>query len=347
MNLKQLIPAMAGVMSISGYEDHGHAAFLALLDGVFDEITTDALGSLICVRRCGRSDAPKILIDAHIDEIGMMVTEILDGGFLRVTNLGGIDTRILPAAEVCIYGKETIYGVISSTPPHLAKKGEEKGLKPIGELLIDTGYPRDKLEALVRLGTPVGFVPRYTDLLGQRIAGKGFDDKSCAAIAVAALAELDRADLAGDVYLLLAVEEEVTMLGGTTGAAAIDPDYAMVIDVTFGETPDTGKGEAFPLGGGCVLSLSAVTDRRLTARTTELAKDAGIKYNRSVEPSSTGTDANATQYALCGIPTVVASLPIRSMHTYHELLSLDDAEELKKLVATFVCDRRIAEDFAR
>ncbi len=347
MQINELIPAMSALMTVSGYEEKSHGALMTLLDGVFDEITPDALGSLVCVRRCGRADAPRILIDAHIDEIGMMVTEILDGGFLRVTNLGGIDTRILPAAEVRIYGKETIEGVISAPPTYLLPKDKEKSLKPIGELFVDTGYEKRELEALVRLGTPVGFAPRYTELMGRRIAGKGFDDKSCAAAAVAALAGIDRAKQAGDVYLLLAVEEEVTMLGGKTGAAAVDPDYAMVVDVTFGEAPDTKKGEAFPLGGGCVISLSAATDRRLTNRVVGMAEKAGIPYHRSVEPGSTGTDANATQYALCGIPTVVASLPIRSMHTYHEMLDFADARSLADLIAAFVCDGGIAEEFAR
>lgn len=347
MNLKQRIIDLSSTMTVSGYESRAHAALREQLGGIFDEITTDAVGSVICTRRCGRAGAPKILIDAHIDEIGMMVTEILDGGFLRVLNLGGIDTRIMPAAEVCIYGEETIYGVVASTPPHLQKADEAKTLKPITELLIDTGYSRDKLEQIVSLGTPVGFVPRYTELLGGKITGKGFDNKSCAAIAAEAIASVERGALAGDVTLLLAVQEETTMLGGTTGAAGIDPDYALVTDVTFGETPDTKKGDAFPLGGGVVISLSAVTDRRLTARTVELAKEKGIGYSRSVEPTGTGTDANATQLTNCGIPTVVVSLPLRYMHTYHEMLSLDDAEALRALMAAFICDSRIAEDFAR
>lgn len=225
-----------------------------------------------------------------MDEIGMMVTEVLEGGFLRVLNLGGLDGRIMPAAEVFIYGEETIYGVVASTPPHLRKPGEDKALKPVSELLIDTGYAKEKLETLVRPGTPVGFVPRYIELLGGRLAGKGFDNKSCAAIAVEALASVEREALAGDVYLLLAVQEETTMLGGMTGAAGIDPDYALVADVTFGETPDTESGDAFPLGEGCVISLSAVTDRCLTGRTVELAKEKGLTYTRSVEPTGTGTE---------------------------------------------------------
>lgn len=227
MNLKQRMIDLASLMTVSGYEARAHAALRAQLGGLFDEITADAVGSLIGVRRCGRPDAPKILIDAHMDEIGMMVTEVLEGGFLRVLNLGGLDGRIMPAAEVFIYGEETIYGVVASTPPHLRKPGEDKALKPVSELLIDTGYAKEKLETLVRPGTPVGFVPRYIELLGGRLAGKGFDNKSCAAIAVEALASVEREALAGDVYLLLAVQEETTMLGGMTGAAGIDPDYAL------------------------------------------------------------------------------------------------------------------------
>lgn len=347
MNLKQRITDLSSVMTVSGYESRAHAALREMLSSIFDEITTDAVGSIACTKRCGRAGAPTILVDAHIDEIGMMVTEILEGGFLRVLNLGGIDTRIMPAAEVCIWGEETIYGVVASTPPHLQKSDEAKRLTPITELLIDTGYPKNKLEQIAPLGTPVGFVPRCTELLNGCITGKGFDNKSCAAIAIEAIAACDRDALAGDVTLLLAVQEETTMLGGTTGAAGIDPDYALVTDVTFGETPDTKKGDAFPLGSGVVISLSAVTDRRLTARTVELAKEKEIGYNRSVEPTGTGTDANATQLVGCGIPTVVVSLPLRYMHTYHEMLSLDDAEALRRLIAAFVCDKQIAEDFAR
>lgn len=347
MELKQRITQMAGLMSISGYETYDRAALTEQLGDIFDEVITDPMGSHICIRRCGRPGAPKILIDAHFDEIGMMVTQILEGGFLRVLNLGGIDTRILQAGEVIIYGEKPIYGIIGSTPPHLQKPDEAKKLKPIDELFIDTGYEKEELEKYVRLGTPVGFLPVYTELLGGKLAGKGFDDKACAAAAVHALAGMDRADQAGDVYLLLASQEEVGLRGGETGAVGIDPDYALVIDVTHGSAPDTGKDDAFPLGEGITISLSAATDLRLTRRTVELAREAGIKFTRVVEAANTGTDANVTQLVRCGIPTVLASLPLRSMHTYNEVLSVSDAEELVKLVSAFVGDARIAEDFAR
>ncbi len=346
MNLNERITALAAVATVSGYESRGHAGVIALLEGIFDEVRTDAVGSILCTRRCGREGAPKILVDAHIDEIGMLVTEVLEGGFLRVINVGGIDTRIMPAAELCIYGRETVYGVVASTPPHLQDPSAAKTLSPITELLIDTGYPREKLEEIAPIGTPVGFMPKYTALKNDTITGKAFDDKACAAIAIEAIAACPRENLAGDVTLLLAVQEETTMLGAATGASGLDPDYAFVTDVTFAETPDA-KEHTFPLNSGVVISLSAVTDRALTARTVALAKDNGIPYSRSVEPTGTGTDANATALANGGVPTVVVSLPLRYMHTYSELLSLRDAEALRDLIAAFLCDRGIAEDFAR
>ncbi len=346
--LKKAILSLCSVMSVSGYETRSADRIREVLAPHFDECHTDAVGNHLFVRRSGRKDAPKILVDAHYDEIGMMVSEICEGGFLRMVSVGGISPTILQGADVLIYGKKTLRGVITSTPPHLRSGGGEKEtLPPCEELLVDTGYSKESLETLVSVGTPVGFAPVYGELRGEQLMGKSFDDKACAAAAVHALAGMDRADQAGDVYLLLASQEEVGLRGGETGAVGIDPDYALVIDVTHGSAPDTGKDEAFPLGEGITISLSAATDLRLTRRTVELAREAGIKFTRVVEAANTGTDANVTQLVRCGIPTVLASLPLRSMHTYNEVLSVSDAEELVKLVSAFVGDARIAEDFAR
>ena len=176
MELKELIPAMAGLMSVTGYETYDSAALSALVAG-FDEDVTDTVGNRLLVRRCGRENAPRILIDTHFDEIGMLVREILEDGFLRVVNVGGLDLRTLPSAEVKIYGKRVLDGVIASTPPHLQSASEEKKLLPATEILIDTGYPKEELAELVRIGTPVGFAPRYEFLANERLVGKGLDNK--------------------------------------------------------------------------------------------------------------------------------------------------------------------------
>jgi endoglucanase len=278
----------------------------------------------------------------------MYVTDIKDGGFLTVSAIGGLDTRILQGAEVIIYGKKVIYGVIASTPPHLQKPEDEKKLCAVADLFIDTGYEKDELSQFVRVGTPVGYKPFYTELKNERLAGKGFDNKACVACAVYALSVLSAEQLCGDVYLLLSAHEETVRSGGAVvGGFNINPDYAMVVDVNLGATPDTKKHETVALSDGVSITLSAVTDRRLTAMTIKAAEENSIKYQKTVSPARTGTNATSINLVRCGIPVVDIGLPLRSMHTYSELISLDDAEQVANLIAAFVCDREIAEVFKR
>lgn len=348
MNLKDLIISMSGEMSVTGYEYLASAKLDKLLIEHFDEKTTDAAGNIIYVKKCNKENAPKILIDAHLDEIGMFVTGISDDGFLSVVNVGGLDTRILQAAEVVIYGKEKLYGVIASTPPHLQSGDDEKQLLEMSELLIDTGYKKEELEKLIRIGTPVGYKPRYTELLNSQIAGKGFDDKACGACAAWGIINTPREKMAGDVYLQLSVHEETDREGGAlAGAFAVSPDYAMIIDVNLGRTPDTPKHETVEIGKGYSISLSAVTDRKLTKMSCELSDECGFAYQKVAAPSHTGTNATAVQLARGGIPTVDVGLPLKSMHTYNEVISLDDAKVLADFVGAFISSEKIAEVFGK
>ena len=336
---------MSGLMSITGYEGYDAKGLTALMQG-FDEDLTDRVGNRIFVRRCGRPNAPKILIDTHFDEIGMYVTDIRENGFLKVTSVGGLDGRTLPSAEVRIYGSEVLEGVVASTPPHLKDRDADDEVKPVDELLVDTGYPTEELKRLVRVGTPVGFAPRYTELQNGCLVGKGFDNKACCAVAAAALCDIPAEELVGDVYLVFAVHEETDHVGGTAvGGFAVEPDYAMVIDVNIGHAPGSKKSETVAMGKGPSICRSAITDRRLTAMTEALCDRESIPWQRSVEPISTGTDTVALHLVGNGIPVVDVGLPLRAMHTYVESLLLSDAEELKRLVRAFVCDREIGEVF--
>lgn len=340
-----MIPAMAGLASVTGYENYDSAALGTLLTG-FDEDVTDAVGNRLLVRRCGRPNAPRILIDTHFDEIGMLVREILENGFLRVINVGGLDLRTLPSAEVKIYGKQVLDGVIASTPPHLQSAQTENKLLPVTELLIDTGYPKEELEQLLRIGTPVGFAPRYELLAGERLVGKGLDNKACAACAVDAVLQAPREALAGDVYLLLSVHEETDNIGGVaTGAFAVDPHYAMVVDVNLGRTPDTKKSETVVMGKGPSITRSAIVDRTLTKMTEQAADREGIPWQVSVAPINTGTNTSALHLVKNGIPTVDVGVPLRAMHTYVEMMDMKDAKWLSDLIRAFVTDKQIAEVF--
>ncbi|MGM9632589.1 MAG: M42 family metallopeptidase [Eubacteriales bacterium] len=346
MELKNLIVDLSSLMSIGGFERFEREKLLSMVGDSFDESYLDNVGNQIFVKRCGRDGAPKIMLDAHMDEIGMYVTEILDGGFLRVINIGGIDTGILQASDVIIYGKEErLFGVIASTPPHLAS-GDNKELPKIDELLIDTCLTKEELESKIRIGTPVGFAPKYTELLGNKIMGKSFDDKACAACAIYAVANTPKDELAGDVYVMLSCCEEVTGMA-LPGAYAINADYAMSIDVNLGRVPGTKKEETVEIGKGPSITVSAVTDRKLTNMLFDIAKENKIPHQVSVSPTHTGTNAVSIQLAREGIPTVDVGLPLASMHTYNEIISLDDANTLTELVKAFIKDAKIAEHFAK
>lgn len=350
MELKELIISVSSLMSVTGWEDRDADKLNGLIGGFFDESFTDAVGNRFFVKRCGKEGAPRILVDAHMDEIGMFVTDIKENGFLTVTNVGGVDTAILQASDVVIYGEDPIFGVVGSTPPHLQKPEDTGKLREIGELLIDTGYTKEQLEAKkVRVGTPVGFAPEYTTLAsGHQIAGKGFDDKSCVACAVEGIRRAGDV-LAGDVYLMLSSREETGRVGGgaLTGAYLVDPDYALVIDVNLGRTPDTKKNETVAIGGGVSLTRCPVTDKRLTRMTEELADRHGIKHQTDVSGGDTGTNTPDINLTRAGIPCVDAGLPLKCMHTCSEVIDLSDAEAVAELVRVFVGSDEIAEVFGR
>ena len=347
MTLKELIISLSGVMSVSGNERRGGEELKKLIGGVFDDYKTDALGNHLFIKKCGRPNAPRILVDTHFDEIGMMVTGIKEGGFVSVTNIGGVDTRILPASEVIIYGKEPVYGVFAAKAPHLSTAADMEKLTPLSEMLIDTGYSKEELEELCPLGTPVGFKPIYADLLNDRLAGKAFDDKACGACAIFGIDAVQRRDLAGDVYFLFSAFEETGMTGARVAGFGLRPDYALVLDVTHASVPEAKDRYLPEFGSGVAVAASPITNRRLTRMVTDLCKNGNIPFTVDACPGSTGTNANVLGVSAEGIPTALCSLPLKSMHTSAEVLSLDDARALSRVVSAFIKSKEISEVFGR
>ena len=347
-SIKQWILDLCGLMSVSGSESYDENKLMELVRPFFDSVERDPVGNYLFLKKSRRENAPRLLLDTHYDEIGMMVREILEGGFVRITNIGGLDPRILPAAEVVLYGEKPVFGVIVSTPPHLQKPGESSKLQDVRDLLIDTGYTKETLEKVLPIGSPVGYMPRYTELEGGELAGKSMDNKACGACVIKALSETDPDELAADVYVLFSAKEESSSTAGANvGAYRADPDYAMCIDVNLGKTPDVSKDETVELGKGISLTYGPVVSRKLTDRTAELCRNAGLNVQPYIATRSTGTNTVKIVLGRAGIPTVDVGLPLKYMHTYNEVLVLKDAEDLCRLVREFVCDARIAEEFRR
>ncbi|MBE6587906.1 MAG: M42 family metallopeptidase [Ruminococcaceae bacterium] len=341
---KEIIEKLVPIMSVSGYEERGREELIEAYSEPFDEYIPHLSGTHIFVKRCNKENAPRIMIDAHFDEIGMIVTDILDGGFLSVANIGGLDRRIMPAAEVLIYGKETIYGVIVSTPPHLQAPGDSKKVPKIDGIRIDTGYTKEKLSEIVEIGTPIGFYEKPVMLGEKRMASRSLDNKACCAAAYLAAAALRAEDMAADLYVTLSAREEATMADGASSSAyAILPDVAIVTDVTFATAPGVKAEESGKFGSGPVISLSAVTDRPLTDALIDMCKDSEIPYGVTVDATNTGTNATMLTLVGDGIPVAVVSVPIGSMHTYNETVDLSDIENAARLFAKAVCSKDIFE----
>lgn len=343
---QELLSAFSPLMTISGFEQRETEALCALL-ARFPEHKTDAYGNHYFYLRGGKPDLPLLLLDTHYDEIGMMVTELLEGGFVRITSVGGIDAHVLPASKVYLYPAkgEPIPAVVVSTPPHLQTAGESDKLLPVKETLVDTGMPLAELSALVSVGTPVGFAP-VVSLLGgdaipveeRQICGKALDNKACVVAAIRAAEMLldEGVDMPCDLCLALSAKEEMGHRNMQTVAASVRPDAAIVLDVTFGEAPDVEKADACAMYGGPVLSLAAILSKRLTRAVRGAARDAEIPLQLYVDGQSTGTNANELPLCGEGIPCALVSIPLKSMHTPSEVVAVSDVYQTARLLAAFV-----------
>lgn len=332
MNLVQTLSDLCQVPAVTGFERAGAESVVSLLAPLVDEVRIDKVGSVIGLRRCGRENARTVLLDAHLDQIGFVVTEVLDGGFLRFAPVGGIDPRMLLGGEVDILTDEPLYGVISCTPPHLLKPGEEDKAVPIHEMLIDTGLLDAKTR--VKVGTPIVFRQKMLQLSGDSITGKCLDDRAGIVSILYALEKLKNVALAVDLAVLISVQEETSSLGAIAGGYALRPDYAIAVDVTHAKSPDAP--DEFEYGGGVAIGLGPNLNTALSKALIRTAKAEGMDYQLEVMEGFTGTNAWDLQIAGTGAATALLSIPLRYMHTPIETIKLSDLESVGDLIYHFL-----------
>jgi endoglucanase len=303
---------------------------------VTDEISLSRLGSLHGLKKGSAPEPrPTILIAAHMDAIGLMVTSLADG-FIRVTKVGGLDARVLPGQLVTVHGRQDLPGVIVQPPAHLLPGGDRKGPVPINHLLVDTGLRPQRVKNLVRTGDLISFAQEPIELQADTLAGHSLDNRASVAALTLCLDELQKRNHAWDVWAVATSQEEETLGGARTSAFQLRPQLAVAVDVTWGKSTDTPDHKTFPLGKGPTLGLGPNIHPGLHSTFKEVADNLEIPYAVEVMPRHSGTDAYALQVAAEGIPTMVVSIPLRYMHTPVEVVALKDIRRTAHLLSEFI-----------
>lgn len=332
---KEMLSVLCGQSGPSGFEHPVAERAAQLLAPLVDEVNIDKMGNLIGVRRCGIPNAKRVLLDAHLDEIGLIVIGSEDG-FLRFRTIGGVDPRMLPDCEVTILTDPPMFGVVACLPPHVLAEGEADKSVAIPDLFIDTGLTQEQVDELVPAGTPCVFRTGCFPLGKKEMCGKSMDDRACFVTLLRAAQILQDKLLDVDMYIMGSTREEIGHGGAATAAYAIAPDCCIAVDVTHGKTPDTPKERTSELGGGPAVGIGPNMTRWMTERMFAKAKEANIPLQYEVMAGATGTNGWDMQIAREGIATSVLSLPLKYMHSPVETLDLDDIESVASLIAAFV-----------
>ena len=333
METEQILKRLCMAGAPSGFEGPAVQAAKELLEPLMDEVWTDRLGNLIGVRRCGKPGAKKLLLDAHLDEVGLVVTGIEDG-FLRFAG-NGVDNRILPDREVTVLTALPLLGVVACLPPHVLSAEDREKAPELKDLFVDVGLGQEDAERLIPIGTPMVYRTDFTMLGERQVCAKALDDRSCYAALLRTAELLQDRELDVDLYILGSVCEEFSGVGAKVAAQTIAPDFCVAVDVTFGRTPDSPKDESFVMGGGPVVGIGPNMTRWMARRLLDKADEEDISIQKEVMERSSGTNAWPMQIANEGVATAVLSIPLKYMHAPVEVVELSDIEDCARLLAAF------------
>ncbi|MBO5364159.1 MAG: M20/M25/M40 family metallo-hydrolase [Clostridia bacterium] len=273
-----------------------------------------------------------LLLEAHMDQIGLMVSDIGRDGYVKFVNLGGVDQRILPGMEVTIWGSRSVYGIVGAFTRK--SKDEEDAKNPkIEEYRIDTGLTEAEVKAAVSVGDFIQLKGATTSLLNEKMSGCAMDNRAGIAAILRCLQRLSDKSSPYEIHVLFSTQEELGLHGAYTGLKGKKIDAAIVVDVTHGTTCDC-KEEigVFPLGCGAVICRGPNFHYEYTKQLISLAKEKNVSHEIEVASAESGTTAWAIQTANGGIPVMLVSIPLRYMHTNVETLALSDVNSVSELL---------------
>lgn len=331
MNIQELIFNLCTARGVSG-DENAAASVAERYLAAFAETSVDCNGNVIAV--CGNPSAEKtILLDAHLDQIGLIVTDINENGFVKVAACGGIDVRTLQ--NEVFETKDGARGTVCCLPPHLSDGSESKA-EPMSKVWLDFGMSREEVQEHLETGDTLTFSEKPAMLLNGRITSPALDNRSSVAAMIAA-GELVKDAQDYKVVILLSVQEETYGTGAATGAFSQEPDEAIVVDVSFASQPDvSGQYAGIELGKGPMIGIAPILNREMTDTLAGLAQSLDIPFQYEPLPGSTGTNADKITVSGCGVTTALISIPERYMHTQSEVIDPADVENTARLIAAYI-----------
>jgi endoglucanase len=340
--MTDILPFLKSIISTSGVSGH-ETPVARLIEAkwrpLVNETSLSRVGSLHGLKRgAGKGKRPAVMIAAHMDAIGMMVSRVVDG-FLHITRVGGIDVRVLPGAEVTVHASsgEDLPGVIAMPSKKLLPDSIGGGdVLEINYLLVDTGLTSRDVERKVKVGDLVSFANQPMELAGDVIAGHTLDNRASVAALTICLEELQGKNHVWDVWAVATVQEETSFLGGYTSAFDIRPQVAIAVDGTFAKGPGANGWQTHPMGKGVGICMGPNMHPFIHKRLTEVADRFEIPWFLDVAAEASGTDAYPMQVSVEGIPTGLVEFPIRYMHTPVEAVSVKDLQRAGRLLAEFI-----------
>ncbi len=347
METTDLLQSLSDAFGPPGFEDDVRDALREIVEPLADEIRVDALGNLIATRH-GRGERV-LMLDAHMDEIGLMVSYIEETGFLRFATLGGWDARVIPSHGVTIQtdSGESVHGVVGTPPPHILSAEDRKKPFDLEELFIDVGAnSRDDVEQMgIRTGSPAVIHYPFRRMSHPFVTGKALDDRAGCTVLVRTLQALQDETLDVTLVANFAAFEEVGLRGARTAAFSIEPDVALALEGTVAADVPGIEDARVPtrLGQGPALTVadrSLIASPRLLRFTQDVASDEGIPCQLKTPPSGS-TDAAAIQQSRGGVLAGVISVPCRYIHSPFSILNLEDLENAALLTSAFA--RRVHE----
>jgi putative aminopeptidase FrvX len=338
-----LLKRLSEANGVSGYEHEVRQIVQEEFGRLADQVRTDALGNVIALKRgTGPDPRAAILIATHMDEIGLIVSD-LEEGFIHFQQVGGYDDRVLLGQEVLVHGRRMLSGIIGARPPHVLSQKERDQPVPYDKLRIDVGLSPEELPKVVRVGDLVTMKRELIELQGGLVAGKALDDRVSVAAAVVCLEELARMHHLWDVYAVATVQEEVGVKGAITSTFDLQPDVGVAMDVTWAKQPGTSDEYTYELGKGPTIGCGPNFHPKLQDALVETAEKMEMSYHLEPAARPGGTDAYAIQVSREGIPAELISIPLRNMHTPVETVSIKDVERAGRLLAAFIA--RLDGDF--